>query len=354
MMFGSRGKRLVGLDIGTSSIKAVVLKQSSKGFALENLGIEPLPPEVIVDRSILDATVVVDALTKLFNRSRIRDKDVAISMSGNAVIVKKIQIPHMTEQELRESIRWEAEQYIPFDIEDVDIDFAILEPGEDGRDMDVVLVAVKKDKINEYLGLVSQAGLKARVVDVDGFALENQYIVNYGIMPNETVALIDIGASLMNVVILADGRHALSRDIPVGGNTYTDAIQKELNVSFEQAEALKMGEEIEGISTRTVLDILNSVTEDMSMEIQRSFDFYWATSSKESIDKVVLTGGCALIPGIDAFLSSRLNMVVEVGNPFLSIPYSERRFSPEFMQQAAPLCAVAVGLAIRRAGDRSS
>jgi type IV pilus assembly protein PilM len=171
-------------------------------------------------------------------------------------------------------------------------------------------------------------------------------------MPNETVALIDIGASLMNVVILSEGRHALSRDIPVGGNTYTDAIQKELNVSFDQAESLKMGEEIEGISTRTVLDILNSVTEDLSMEIQRSFDFYWATSAKESIDKVVLTGGCALIPGIDAFLASRLNMVVEVGNPFLSIPYSERRFSPEFMQQAAPLCAVAVGLAIRKAGDR--
>ncbi len=350
-MFGSKGKRLVGLDIGTSSVKAVVLKKSAKGYSLESLGIEPLPPEVIVDRSILDAAVVVDAITKLFSQNRIKVKDVAISMSGNAVIVKKIPIPYQSSQDLQESIRWEAEPHIP-DIDDVHLDFAILNEGQEDGDMDVVVAAVKKEKINEYLGLIGQAGLRARVVDVDGFAIENQYFVNYGEESRDTVALIDIGASLMNVVLLANGKHALSRYVRTGGNTYTDAIQKELNVSFDQAEALKMGEEVEGVSTRTVLDILNSVTEDLSMEIQRSFDFFWTTNSSESIDKVILTGGCALIPGIDAFLASRLNLQVEIGNPFLAIPYSERRFPPEFMQQAAPMCAVAVGLAIRTIGDR--
>src|SRR6185436_5386295 len=206
---------------------------------------EALPPEAIVDGAIMDSGAVIDAIQRLFSNARIKTPDVATSVSGNAVIVKKISLPQMSTEELAESIHWEAEQYIPFDIQDVALDYEVLDTGTGGN-MDVLLVAVKKDKINDYTSVISQAGKNPALVDVDVFALQNCYEINYGIDPGRVIALLNVGASIMNINIVKGPNSIFNRDIAIGGNAYTDAIQKDLNLSFEQAEALKRGGRVEG------------------------------------------------------------------------------------------------------------
>lgn len=257
-MFG-KGKQLIGLDIGTSAVKMVVLKEQIKGYSLQALGYEPLPPEAIVDGAIMDSAIVIEAIQKIVKDQKIRKKNVALSVSGHAVIVKKITLPKMSQEELDESILWEAEQYIPFDIEDVNIDFHIIEDRNvGGNEMEVILVAAKKDKVNDYTNLVRQAGLIPMVVDVDGFAIGNQYEVNYNIEPDRVIALIDIGAGVMNINIMQGQQHMLYRDISMGGNQFSDAIQKELNVTYQQAEEIKRGGVIDGVSREVAEDVINS------------------------------------------------------------------------------------------------
>ncbi len=351
MLFSS--KQLVGLDIGSSCVKVIVMKEGGKGsWMMTHIGIEQLPSEVIVDGAVMDASAVVDTIRRLFVSQKIKHKKVVLSVSGHSVIVKKISLPQMSREELEESIQWEAEQYIPFDIEDVNIDFHLLEPepevmGGIQQEMEVILVAVKKDKINDYTGLVRQVGLTPVIVDVDGFAACNSYEINYDIAEG-TLALIDMGTGVMNINILQNGRHMLYRDISIGGNQYTDAIQKELNVSSEQAERLKMGEEVKGIHPDDVRNIMDSVNEDISLEIQRSFDYFKATSQEARIDKVVLTGGCSKIEGIDEFLKQKLATDVVRGNPFNNVQYNTKKYDPLYIQDIAPLCAVVVGLGLRR------
>src|SRR5690242_3144049 len=225
MALFKKSKGLVGLDVGSNAIKAVELKPiKGGGHQVVALGIEPLAPEAIVDGTILDAAVVIDTISKLFRDAHIKTKDVAVSVSGNAVIIKKITLPAMTEDELSESIQWEAEQYIPFDIEDVNIDYQIL--GQGAENMDVLLVAAKKDKINDYTSVISQAGLTPVLVDVDAFAMQGAYEANYDVPEDEVVALVNIGASIMNINILRGGSSVFWRDISSGGNKYTEEIQK--------------------------------------------------------------------------------------------------------------------------------
>jgi type IV pilus assembly protein PilM len=348
VLFGS--KQYVGLDIGSSSIKAVVLKEAGKGnWTLTHIGIEQLPPEVIVDGAIMDAPVVVEAIRRLMSNQKIGLKKVVIAVSGHSLIVKKISLPQMSREELVESIHWEAEQYIPFDIEDVNIDFHLMEGDEDktSSEMDVILVAVKKDKINDYTGLVRQAGLTPVIVDADGFCIYNHYELNYEREPG-SIALIDIGASVMNINVIQDGKHMLYRDISIGGNQFTDAIQKDLNVTYDQAEGLKMGEEVKGIHLDDVQAIIDSISEDIAMEIQRSFDYHKATSANARVEKIVLTGGASKTRGLSTFLAQRLGVTVEFGDPFRKITYNQKKFDPLYMQEIAPLCAVAVGLGLRR------
>jgi len=235
-LFGKK-KGLVGLDIGSSAVKAVELKSGGKGGAehqLVNIGMEALPPEAIVDGAIMDSGAVIDAIQRLFTSQKIKTSDVATSVSGNAVIVKKISLPQMSPEELAESIHWEAEQYIPFDIQDVALDYEVIEGSGTGGNMDVLLVAVKKDKISDYTSAISQAGKNPAVVDVDVFALQNCYDINYGIDPGRVIALLNVGASIMNINIIKGPTSIFNRDIAVGGNQYTDAIQKDLNLSFDR------------------------------------------------------------------------------------------------------------------------
>jgi type IV pilus assembly protein PilM len=241
-VFFSKSKNVVGLDIGSSAVKLVELKEKKGGaFQLVKLGIEHLSPEAIVDGSIMDSSLVVETISRLNSSKNVKNSNYATSLSGHSVIIKKITLPAMSPEELAESIQWEAEQYIPFDINDVNLDYVPLNTPGSGDNIDVILVAVKKEKINDYTSVISQAGKVPVLVDVDAFALQNAYEMNYAIDEGKVLALVNVGASVTNVNVLSGATSLFWRDITFGGNQYTDAIQRELSLSFEQAEELKKG-----------------------------------------------------------------------------------------------------------------
>jgi type IV pilus assembly protein PilM len=355
-MFGlGKAKSIVGLDIGSSAVKAVELKAAGKAYKVTAIGIQPIPPDSIVDGAIIDGTAVADAIRRLFDNKAFKTKEVAASLSGNAVIVKKISLPVMTEAELAESIYWEAEQYIPFDIQDVNLDYQILDAGR-GPDskgtMDVLLVAAKKEKIADYMGVISQAGRVPVVVDVDAFALQNAYETNYGLEPNAVVVLLNAGASGININILSGDQSVFTRDISGGGNAYTEAVQKELNLPFESAEVLKKGEAVDGVAFDEVKPVLHAMTENVLLEIQKTFDFFKATASSDRIDRIVLSGGAARVDGFVRALDERFGAPVEAFDPFRKIGFEPTRLGIADPDAVVPTAAVAVGLALRKAGDR--
>jgi type IV pilus assembly protein PilM len=349
-----RAKALVGLDIGSSAVKAIELKAVGKGYKVSAFGSENVPPDSIVDGAIIDGGAVADAIRRLFDGRSIKNKTVVASLSGNAVIVKKITVPVMTEAELAESIYWEAEQYIPFDIQDVNLDYQIVDNGTAGGKgtMEVLLVAAKKEKIADYTGVIAQAGRSAAVVDVDAFALQNAYEVNYGIEAQAVVALLNAGASATNINILNGDQSVFTRDISIGGNAYTEALQKELNLPFELADQLKRGIAVEGVTFEEARPVLRAVTENVMLEIQKTFDFYKTTASSDRIDRIMLSGGASRAEGFTEMLTHRFEAPVEGLDPFKRVAFDTRKFQVESASDVAPTVAVAVGLALRRTGDR--
>jgi len=356
-MFGMFGKTksVIGLDIGSSAVKAVELKPSGKGFRVAAFGEEPVPADAIVDGAIIDAGAVADAIRQVFERNKaFNAKEVCASLSGNAVIVKKITLPVMTESELDESIYWEAEQYIPFDIQDVNLDYQILDPGTgpDSRgSMEVLLVAAKKEKIGDYTGVIAQAGRTPVIVDVDAFALQNAYDVNYGLDPSQVVVLLNAGASAININILQGEQSIFTRDISMGGNAYTEAVQKELDLPHESAEQLKKGIPVDGASFEEAQPVLRAVTENVLLEVQKTFDFFKATASSDRIDRIMLSGGASRVDGFREMLHERFGAPVEEFDPFRAIVWDPKKLGREAVDYAST-AAVAVGLALRKVGDR--
>jgi type IV pilus assembly protein PilM len=268
--------------------------------------------------------------------------------------VKKITLPVMTEAELAESIYWEAEQYIPFDIQDVNLDYQILDKGDasGGKTMEVLLVAAKKEKIADYTGVIAQAGRAAVVVDVDAFALQNAYEVNYGIQPGAVVVLLNAGASATNINILQGDQSVFTRDISIGGNAYTEALQREMSLPYDSADALKRGLTVEGASYDDAKPVLRAVTENMMLEIQKTFDFFKATASSDRIDRIVLSGGASRAEAFTEMLTERFEAPVEPFDPFKKIGFEGKKVQADTSGDVAATAAVAVGLALRRAGDR--
>ncbi len=351
-MFFSKSKNLVGLDIGSSAIKLVELKEKKAGaYQLVKIGLEQLSPEAIVDGSIMDSSMVVETIQRLNASQGVKNSSFCTSLSGHSVIIKKISLPAMSAEELAESIQWEAEQYIPFDINDVNLDYVPLTQPGTGENIDVILVAVKKEKINDYTSVISQAGKNAVLVDVDAFALQNCYEVNHPIEDDKVLALVYIGASVTNVNILSGATSQFWRDITFGGNQYTDAIQRELNLSFTQAEELKRGQATGDYTIQQVIPILNSVSEDFAGELRKTLDFFTATSGAERVDEIVLSGGGAAVLNLDSILRDKFGIAVEIMNPFKNIQFNESEFNPEWITEIAPSMAIAVGLAIRKLGD---
>ena len=348
-------KTVVGLDIGSSTVKAVELKPSGKGFRVIAFASAPVPPDAIVDGAIIDAGAVADAIRQVFEGGAFKAKDVCASLSGNAVIVKKITLPVMTETELSDSIQWEAEQYIPFDIQDVNLDYQILDPGTSAQSkgsMEVLLVAAKKEKIADYTGVIAQAGRTPVVVDVDAFALQNAYQLNYGFEPNSVVVLLNAGASTININIIANGQSVFTRDISLGGNAYTEAVQRELNLPFDSAELLKKGAPVAGATFQDVVPVLRAMTENVLLEVQKTFDFYKATATTEQVSRIMLSGGASRVEGFADALQERFNTPVEMFDPFRKVAVDARKFPADQRESIAPTAAVAIGLAVRRAGDR--
>ena len=348
-------KPVFGLDIGTSSIKIAQLVETRSGYKLQKFGIKELDPELIVDGAVMDAGRVVDAMKELMAEQRVKTKDVAISVSGHSVIVKKINIPSMTEEELEESIKWEAEQYIPFDVDDVNIDFHILGEGESAEsqsEMSVLLIAAKKDKLSEYTSLVTEIGLNPVVVDVDAFAIENMFSINYDVRPDEATVLVNIGASVMNINILRGGTSTFTRDISIGGNRYTEMLQREFNLSFEEAEKAKRLEPMDGVNAEAVPGLLNTVNTEIVSEISRSIDYFKTTSTFENIDRVVLCGGSARVSGVSELLNERMGVPVEIADPFSRVEVDSKLFDTDYLHDIAPLASVVIGLSTRTLGDR--
>ncbi|MCB9728763.1 MAG: type IV pilus assembly protein PilM [Deltaproteobacteria bacterium] len=350
------GKNAIGLDIGSSSIKIIQLREDRKGVHLQAFDMAMLPPEAVVDGALMNFTAIVEKIKELVAANRIRQRDVCVSVSGHSVIIKKISLPEMTSEELDESIQWEAEQYIPFDIKDVNVDVQIVNPKAGQGQMDVLLVAAKKDVIHDYVSVVAEAGLRTVCVDVDTFALQNMFELGYGFPPNETIALVNVGAAVININVIANGMTTFTRDISMGGGLLTAEIQKHLNVSYEEAEHYKTAGEgniTNSTIAREVQVLSEKVSQTLVTEIQRSLDFYAATTVNTDISRLYLSGGSAQIPPLIRLLERNLEVPVELVNPFKNIIIDPRKFDVDALQRMAPVAAVAVGQGLRKAGDNT-
>jgi len=350
-MLFSKKKDIVGVDIGSSAVKLVQLRTIKGGYQLVNIGILPLSAEAIVDNTLMDSSSIVETVKELLRSLGVKAKEAACSISGNSVIIRKISLPVMPVEELEDQIHWEAEQYIPFDINDVNVDFQILSPDEqDPSKMNVLLVASKKDIINDYLSVFAEAGLKLMVVDVDSFAVQNAYETNYPVDPDEVVALVNIGASIFNLNIVRDGVSLFTRDVQMGGNLYTEEIQKQYGINGEQAEEKKLS--AAAFDDPRLKETLQRVNETIALEMRRSLDFYNSTAGEGRITKVYLSGGGAKTYMLMEAVRQKLSLPVEILNPLLRIAVNEKEFDPKYLEEVAPLMTVAVGLATRRLGDK--
>jgi len=332
-------------------VKLAQLKETKTGFALQQFAVAPLPPDSFVDGAMMDPSAISETIKTLVQSNKVKGKDVAIAISGHSVIIKKISLPQMTEAELQESIQWEAEQYIPFDINDVNIDVQVLNPHTEGGQMDVLLVAAKSDMVNDYAEVVREAGLQPVVVDVDAFSVQNMFEMAYGFAPGETVALVNLGASKVNINVVTSGTTAFTRDIAAGGNQLTDEIQKQLNVSYEEAEAYKLGgepgAEADTLIPQEVERVIQQVAEQIALEVQRSLDFFATTSADGAVSKIYVTGGSSKITTMLKVLERRTGVPVERANPFANIVVEPETFSEDFLRESGPMAAVAIGLGYR-------
>lgn len=352
----ARPRSAVALDIGSSHIKMLELDAEKPGkYRLKHFGVAPLPPEAVVDGAFMNTSAIVGAIRELLARHKVKTRDACVAVSGNSVIIKRISLPQMSRDELEESITWEAEQYIPFDVNDVNIDVHILSarPDEAGQ-MEVLLVAARKDLVNEYSALLIEAGLRPAVIDVAAFALENMFTLNYDTRP-EPIALVNVGASTVNINVLRGGTSAFTRDVGLGGRVYTEEIQRALNVSFEEAEALKVGgneRDRAAVVPEEVERVLSGVSDNIATEIHRSLDFFLSTSGGSGLAGVFLAGGAAPTPGLAQAIERASGAPVTLVDPFRRISVDERAFNPRFLHDVAGQAAIAVGLGLRRGDDK--
>lgn len=350
-------RQLVGLDIGSRAIKLVQIKELKGKYILQKFGIKPLEPEVIVDGTVMDAGRVIDVIKELIQEQGVKVKNVALSVSGHAVIVKKINLPQTPDDQMDAKVKEAAEQYIPFDINEVNLDWFILNPAETTEDgqtqMAVLLVAAKKDKVNELTEIARGAGLIPKVLDVDAFAIENMYSINYEVKPEELTALVNVGASVMNVNIVKGNVSVFTRDIAVGGHRYAEALQRDLGVTADEAEAAQRGKLKEGLDATTVKGVIDGINAEVASEIARTVDYFKSIGADAAdVTKIVLCGGCAKVAGLVEQLTERMGVPVEVANPFNQVDIAQGGFDQTALAEVAPQIAVGVGLAIRVIGDR--
>jgi type IV pilus assembly protein PilM len=350
-MFGS--KELIGLDIGSSAIKLAHVKAVGVEFRVKKFGVFPLPPDAIVDGAIMDHVSVIEGIKTALRELKVKEKEVATSLSGHSVIIKKVVLPTTTPEELEESIQWEVEQYIPFDIKDVRIDFQVIGPlKEDPSKMDVLLVAVKSDLVNDYISVVKDAGLTPAIVDIDSIAAGNAFELCNPVSDEQVPMVVNVGASFMNINILHSGVPLFTRDVPMGGGMYTSEIQKQLAVSFETAEELKVGKKDAGERADKITEIMRTVSNILSTEAQRSYNFFSATYPDRLVTKVYLTGGAAKSAFLKEMLSEKIGVDVVLFDPFEGLTIEEGSVNPSLASDFNTAATVSVGLALRNQEDR--
>ncbi len=349
-IFGS--KETVALDIGSSSIKLIQMAMGKQGWQIEKIGMKKLPLEAIVDGSIIDSMTVINTVKDLLKEQNIKTKQAVSALTGHYVIIKKVTFPAATEDELSESIQWEAEQYIPFPVAEVNLDFQILGADTEGRgQMDVMLVAVKKDVISDYTSVLREAGLAPVVIDVDAFALENMMEINYPVVAGEMIAVVNIGASITSITVIVDGVTAFTRSIPMGGNQFTEEIQRVLGISFAEAESLKTAR---GKTDKEaeISPAIALVTNNLIMDVKRSLDFFLAGGHNLNVNKIYVSGGGSNMQGLKELMQEKTSIPVESIDPFRNVDLAVKDKSGDEIKNLSSFFGVGVGLGIRRSADR--
>lgn len=349
MLFSS--KKVIGIDIGSSSIKLAQLTSSSNGAVLENFAIIPSPTQAITNGEITDTLLVGESIKSGLKENGFRNKNVSVGLSGTAVIIKKISMPQVEPQKLKEQIRYEASQYLPFDVSQVTIDHHILSFTSNPDNIDVLVIAAQNEFILNYLSSINQAGLKCKILDVSSLALANVFEMNYG-KTAEPVALFNFGSNITNFLVLFQGEVIFSRDIPVGGFHFTNEISKHMGVTFDEAETLKISQSTSQETPEETRTFMNMALEYVTDEIRNSIDFYTATAQGHLINKAYYTGGASLTVGLINHLMEVFKMPFEAFNPYSVIKSGNRKITPNYLQQISPFISIACGLGIRQVGDK--
>jgi type IV pilus assembly protein PilM len=342
---GLSAESCVGLSIGSSSIKLVELKRSGKQWKLLHFGIVQLPEDAIVNREIVNHIAVVDNLKTLTNQLKLKTRNVCTAISGTSLIIKRMSLEIPNARETQDQVFWEAEQYIPFDVSEVVMDYHVISRTKEGS-TDALLVAVKRSVLDSYVGCIADSGLKAKIVDVDFFALQNAYEANYPASAAEAVALVDIGASSTKISVVHAGVPVFTKDSSLGGKNLTADIQRHLGLSYADAETLKVAGPSQGMPAE-ISDLMHVMAENFGTEVKRALDFYNASSSGAPVTAILLCGGSAKIPDLPRIVEETTGIPAQILNPFNSISYDPGVFTAEYMAAIAPIAAIPVGLALR-------
>lgn len=349
MFFGE--KKIIALDIGTSSVKLAEIDSSRRGPVLKKFAVHPLSPGAVNGGEIVDAGQVAAAIESLVKGSKSKRKHVATGMWGSSVIVKKIAMPQMEDKLVAEQIKWEAEQYIPFDINEISLEHHILRNKSSSMEsMEVLLVAAKQEFVFRFMEAIESAGMKCAVIDVSGFALANCFEANYGVVDG-IVSLVNIGAGVTNLVVVEKGEVIFCRDVPVGGSTFTSEINKQMGVSIGEAEALKISASLGQEVPEEVNNIIQMTNEQVVDEIRNSFEFFSATSGGISANRMFVSGGSIFVPGLVDQVARAAGLSYEVFDPFARVTYDPKALSAEYISQIKAISPIALGLAMRKLGD---
>lgn len=349
MFFSS--KKVVGVDIGSSSIKLAELTLSSGGATLDNFAVIPSPQQAITNGEITDSILVADSIRTAFKENGFKNKSACIGLTGTAVIIKKISIPRVDPKKLREQIQYEAAQYLPFDVSQVTIEHHVLSFTSSPENLDVLVIAAQNEYIINYISSINQAGLKCSILDVNSLALANVFEMNYG-KTSEPVALFNFGSNITNFLVLFQGEVIFSRDIPVGGFHFTNEISKNMGITFDEAETLKISQSSQSETPEETRTFMNIALDYVTEEIRNSIDFYTATAQGHLITKAYYTGGASQTAGLIDHLVDVLKLPFETFNPAINIKAGGKKITPLYMQQIMPFCSISCGLALRAVGDK--
>ncbi len=347
-----QSKNVLGLDIGSTYIKAAEMNVTKRGAKLLRFGYAPTPQGTLDRGEIVDAAGLSQVIKNVISEMGTKRKNACVGIWGTAVIVKKITLSGVEKQYIGDIIRDEAEQYIPFDINDINLGYFILENRSQSiESLDLLLIGAQKDFVFSYAESIEMSGLHCATMDVSGFALANCFQMNYGDLPGEVVGLLNFGGSVTNFTIVDNGDVVFSRDIPIGGMTYTTDIQKHLSISYEEAEGLKLSFSQGQPGPEELGGIIQTTTDAVVEELTRSLDFYNATAGEAPVQKFFITGGSSLVPNLQQSISTTLNANVQYLDPFSGIQFDGKNFSDDVIQQIAPFASIAMGLGLRKIGD---